>query len=216
LLWAEANHDLRQPLQALVFITRSLSKSLTDAKQQESIRYMQAALTGLQTKLDLLTELSRIESGKSIPTLRPCSLAEICEGLLPEMTALAAAHDVEMRTKFTNIKVTSDASLLSLLVRSLVLNALKVCNPGSLLMAWRRRTQRVSLELYFKGAPVGESQLRGAFVQLLLQKDDPSTSQVGLGLGFMAHLGRSLGHSLESSALPRDGIRLALLLPMTD
>ena len=216
LLWAEANHDLRQPLQAMVFITRSLARSLTDTKQQESLRYMQAALDGLQTKLDLLTELSRIESGKSIPTLRSCSLTEVCESLLPEMNALAAAHGVEMRTKFTPVRVTSDDALLYLLVRSLLLNALKLCNPGGLLMACRRRSQRASLELYFKGVPVSESLGRGAFVQLLQKKDDPTTAQLGLGLGFMAHLGRSLDHSLESTALPGDGVRLALSLPASD
>jgi signal transduction histidine kinase len=213
LLWTEANHDLRQPLQALVFITRSLAQTLHDPKQQEQLRYMQAALKGLQTKLDLLTDLSRIESGKSIPTLRSCSLAEVCESLLPEMSALAAAHGVRMRAKLALAPVTSDMTLLTLLVRSLLLNALKLCNPGDLLIGCRRRAERVRLEIYFRGVPVSEVHGRGAFVQLLIQKDDPTTSEVGLGLGFMAHLGRSLDHALESKSLSRDGVRLALSLP---
>jgi hypothetical protein len=81
-------------------------------------------------------------------------------------------------------------------------------------MGSRRQAERARLEIYFRGAPVSEAHRRGAFVQVLLQNDDPTSSEVGLGLGFMAHLGRGLDHALESKTLSRDGVRLALSLPL--
>jgi two-component system, sensor histidine kinase len=216
ILWAQANHDLRQPLQALFFMTRSLARTLEDAKQQETVKYMEAALRGLQTKLDLLTDLSRIDSGSKAPELRPCSLVEIFQSLLPALSAIAAAQGIRLRSSLSPAIVTSDATLLTLMIRSLILNAFKLANHSDVLVGRRRRADRVSLELYFKGPAVSEAHLRGAFVELTPQKSEPTSSELGLGLGFIAHLGRSLDHAIECSSLPHGGICIALSLPRAD
>lgn len=209
-LWVQANHDLRQPLQALFFMTRSLAR-IADAKVQETAAYMEAALQGLQGKLELLTELSRLETGSKVPRFHTCGLAAVCQSLLPGMTTLAAGQGVRLRTRFVEAQVVSDEQLLSLMVRSLTLNALKLANQPDVLMASRRRDTRVNVEFYFKGAAIGDAQRKGAFVQLS-PKDHPS-SELALGLGFIAHLGQSLDHVLECKTLPRDGVCLALSLP---
>jgi signal transduction histidine kinase len=209
-LWVQANHDLRQPLQALFFMTRSLARA-GDAKVRETAAYMEAALQGLQNKLELVTELSRLEAGSKVPQLCTCALADICQSLMPKMTTLAAGHDIDLRSRLGDAKVVSDGQLLNLMVRSLMLNAIKLANRGDVLMASRKRGKRVSLEVYFKSAPIGDAQTKGAFVQLS-PKDQPS-SELGLGLGFIEHLGQSLDHQLERKILPNAGVRLALLLP---
>jgi signal transduction histidine kinase len=209
-LWAQANHDLRQPVQALFFMARSLARTVDDAGARETITYMDAALQGLQAKLDLLTELSRIESGTKVPELRPCALLEICQELLPSLTALAAKHGVALRSRLRTATVKSDAVLLTLLVRSMILNALKLTNHGDILMGSRRRADSVNVELYFRGA-LGDAQRKSAFVQLS-QKNGPA-SELGLGLGFISCLARRLNHTLAFRPLMQNGVCLALALP---
>jgi two-component system, sensor histidine kinase len=215
LLWAQANHDLRQPLQALFFMTRSLARSLEEPKHQETVTYMELALKGLQKKLDMLTELSRIETGLKIPELSPCPLAETYEALLPAMNAIAVAHGIRLRSRIARVTVLSDATLLTTVIKSLLLHALKLSNRSDVLVGSRRRADKFSLEIYFKGAPLSEAHQRGAFVQIAVQKDEPSASELGLGLGFIAHLCRALNHAIECTPLPRGGMRLALTLPPT-
>ena len=213
LLWAQANHDLRQPVQALFFMTRSLARTLDEAKQQETVKYMELALQDLQTKLDMLTELSRIEIGLKVPALRPCALVEIYHSLLPAMSAIAVAHGIRLRSRVSRVMVMSDATLLATVIRSLLLNALKLANRSDVLVGCRRRADKFSLEFYFKGPPISEAHQQGAFIQLALQKNEPTTSELGLGLGFIAHLCRTLDHAIECTALPRGAMRLALSLP---
>lgn len=213
LLWAEADHDLRQPLHALFYMTRALARSLHEPKQRETIQYMEVALQGLQTKLDLLMELSRIDSGSSVPTLTSCSLKRMCEALSAALTDIARAHGIKLRFRLGPAEVISDQALLSMMVRSLILNALKLANRSDILVGSRRRAGRISLVVYFRAAPLSEGQQRGAFVQLATT---PATSELGLGLGFLAHLGRSLDHSIECRTLPGHGVCLALSLPAAE
>ncbi len=150
-LWAQANHDLRQPLQALFFMTRSLARSLQDQQQRETVQYMEAALQGLQTKLNMLTDLSRIVSGTRLPTLRPCSILEICRAMSDNISALATSRGIRLRFRVSPILVISDEALLGLLIKSLILNGLKLANRGDLLIGSRRRGNRVRLECISRG-----------------------------------------------------------------
>jgi signal transduction histidine kinase len=210
MLWAQADHDLRQPLHALFYMTRTLGRSLPDPKQRETIQYMELALQGLQTKLDLLMDLSRIDSGSSVPTLTACSVHTMCEALSAALADIARAHGVHLRFCVSPGEVVSDQALLSLMIRSLILNALKLANRSNVLVGSRRRLGRIRLEVYFRATPLSEGQQRGAFVQLATT---PATSELGLGLGFLAHLGRSLDHRIECRSLPGSGVCLALSLP---
>lgn len=54
----------------------------------------------------------------------------------------------------------------------------------------------------FQGSPVSDAHQRSAFVQLGLQKNEASTSESGLGLGFLAHLARNLHHGVDCSVPP--------------
>jgi signal transduction histidine kinase len=195
-LWVEANHDLRQPLHALFFMTRSLARSGNDPKLKEIAKYMQAALQGLQTKIDLLTLLSRIECSSTIPLLRPCTLGQIWEDLLGLLSVVAEGQGVRLRSCVHDVCVTSDPVLLSLIVKSLVLNAVKLTTDRDVLIGSRRRALGVSLELYFRGSDVGEMQAKGAFVNVS-SRDEAGSSELGLGLGFIGHLAKRLGHHLD-------------------
>ena len=211
-LWVQANHDLRQPLQALVFMVRSLARGGDPAKVQETASYMEAALGGLQTKLDLLTELSRLECGAKVPTLRPCALAPMCQQVLPALTSIAAGHDITVRSRLFDANVLSDAQLLGLLVRSLALNAIKFASRGAVLMATRRHRQKINLDFYFGGPVIGEQQQKAAFVNV--SPRDGAGVELGLGLGFIAHLARNLDHDVACKTLLEEGVCLSLAMPL--
>ena len=104
---------------------------------------------------------------------------------------------------------TSDPELLSLIVKSLVLNAVKLTTDRDVLIGSRRRALGVTLELYFRGSDVAEMQAKGAFVNVS-SRDEASTSELGLGLGFIGHLAKHLGHHLDCLTRARGTVCLAL------
>ena len=134
--------------------------------------------------------------------------------MLSPLRAIADTQGMRLRcTLSRSVLVTSDVTLLALLVRSLIMNALKLANRSDILIGCRRRAERVNLELYFKGAPVSEALQRGAFVQLTSEHGETASSELGLGLGFIANLGLWLDHSIDCKILPPAGVCLALSLP---
>jgi signal transduction histidine kinase len=192
-------------------MTRSLACGGGDAKRHEILKYMEAALQGMQAKFDLLTLLSRIECQFGAPVLQPCGLGRIWRDLSAGLRATAEGQGVRLRSRVRDIQVTSDPALLPLLVKSLVLNAVKLTNNNDVLVASRRRADASHLELYFRGSEFGEMPHRGAFVNVS-SRDEATSSELGLGLGFVARLANHLGHYLDCTDLARGGVRIALFM----
>jgi two-component system, sensor histidine kinase len=210
-LWAQASHDLRQPVQALLILTRTILFASDDVELRRAVEHMEKALDALQGKLELLTELSRLET----PELRHCSLAELHNRVMAEMEAVAEQHGIGLRSRSPRGVVWSDSKLLVMVFRSLIMNAIRLGHGGDILVGWRRRGAHVRLELYFKAPPIGALQARSALIELRHRSDGKPTGALGLGLGFVAHLCRALGHGLEYTRLPANGQRIAVSLPLT-
>jgi signal transduction histidine kinase len=91
-LWAEVSHDLRQPVQALLLLTHSLSRASGDVGLRRTVEHMEKALLGLQDKLELLTKMSRLEA----PELGLCS--ELHDRVMREMEAIAEQQGIGLRS----------------------------------------------------------------------------------------------------------------------
>jgi signal transduction histidine kinase len=94
------------------------------------------------------------------------------------------------------------------------MNAIRLGHGEGILLGWRRRGDHVRLELYFKAPPISALQARSALIELRDRRDGKPTGALGLGLGFVAHLCRALGHGLEYTRLPANGQRFAVSLPL--
>jgi signal transduction histidine kinase len=210
MLWAEASHDLQQSVQALMLITRTLSGAPDKAALRRAVEHMDKALYGLQGKIELLTELSRLAA----PELHRCALAEVHESVMSEMEVVAEQHGIGLRSSSPRGVVWSDAKLLATVLRSLIMNAMRLGRGEDILIGWRQRGGHVRLELYFKSPPIGAAQARSALIELHNRRDGKPTGALGLGLGFVAHLCHALGHGLEYTRLPETGQRIAVSLAL--
>src|SRR5262245_54457106 len=84
-LWAQAAHDLRQPVQAALLLTNMLDDVSDRAALRRTARHIGATLQSLQEMLEILTLLARIEAGlQSIP-LRAFRIEDDLEPALQEL-----------------------------------------------------------------------------------------------------------------------------------
>jgi signal transduction histidine kinase len=215
LLWAQASHDLRQPVQALLFLTHTiLSDTLDRGMLHRTVERMDDALYGLQAKLELLNELSQLEADRKKPEMRLCSLAELHDCVMRQMESVAEAHGIGLRSRSPHGMVRSDAKLLSMLLKSLIMNAIRLGRGDDILVGWRRRGESVRLEVYFKAPPISAMQAQAALIELRHHIKERTGTVFGLGLGFIGHLSRALEVSLEHQTLSASGQRLSLELPL--
>ena len=213
-LWAQAAHDLRQPVQAALLVTRTLEAETARVEQKRAAHHVAAALESLCEMLEALALLSRIEAGLQVVPLRICQLSNVLKPAMQEMAELAAERGVPLRLRSIKGVVRSNPKLLVIAIRSLLLNAIKFGNGDGMRVCCRRRGSLLIFEVQFKGALLDGGNERNAFVQLSPLADRPIASELGLGLSLLEHLCRRLGHSLHYTKLPQDGQLLAMELPL--
>lgn len=213
-LWARAAHDLVQPVQAVLLLTKTLDRTSGRAEIKRTARHIEAALESLRGMLEVMTLLSRIEAGLQTVPLRSCQLADTLQPVIRDMAEFAAESDMRLRCRRMRGAVRSNPKLLVTAVRSLLLHAVKFGSGGDIVASCRRRGSQLRLEVQFKGLPLDAARERNAFVQLAPRSDSPMASELGLGLALLEHLCRRLGHDLQYTQAPPDGQLLALVLPL--
>src|SRR6202044_2380550 len=76
-----ASHDLREPLQALIFLNGSLRRLSTDPDAVEAMSEQEQAINAISTVLNGLFDIGKHESGAIRPELTDFPVATLFEGL---------------------------------------------------------------------------------------------------------------------------------------
>jgi K+-sensing histidine kinase KdpD len=212
-LWAQAAHDLRQPVQAALLLTNMLDDVSDRAALRRAARHIGATLQSLQEMLEVLTLLARIEAGLQSMPLRACRIADDLEPALQELAELAASQGLQIRMRRLTGFVKSHPKLLVVVGRSVVLNAIKHADGQEIRVSTRRSGNHLRLEVHFSGALLAAESSRHAFVQLAPHSNQ-RIGQLGLGLPLLKHLCARIGHELQYTALAGGRQSLALKLPL--
>jgi signal transduction histidine kinase len=196
-LWAHAAHDLRQPVQAALLLTKMLEAESAQVKQKQVARHVAGALHSLNEMLETLAQLSRIEAGLQVLSLRTCQLSHVLDATLREVAEIAAERGIPLRLRNMRGVVRTHPKLLATAARSLLLNAIKFGTGDGILACCRRRGSQLRLEVHFAGASFDGAIERNAFVQLSPADGRRPATELGLGVSLLEHLCRRLGHSLH-------------------
>lgn len=192
---AAASHDLRQPLQALNLFVYALEGKERDEEKREIISMIRNSLDSLKELLNTLLDISKLEAGVVQANMKDFPAGPMIERIRSELTAIAWANDLELKTVASSAVVHSDPSLLETIVRNLVDNAIKYTEQGKVLVGCRRRDGRVRFEVWDTGAGIPEEQ-RELIFQDFYQVDNEArrrTHGLGLGLSIVRRMARLVG-----------------------
>jgi signal transduction histidine kinase len=212
-LWAQAVHDLRQPVQAARLLAGMLDDTSSGAELQRAAHGIGSALQSLQEMLEALTLIARTEAGLLVVELSACRLAGALEPALRDLAEIAASRDIRLRPGILEEEVRSHPKLLATIVRSLIVTTIRFGDSGEVIIGCRRGRGRVTLDIRFAGPPVDQKIEAHAFVQLAPPGDRDSAGELGMGLALLRRLCRALGHELHYAAPAPGRQRLALIMP---
>lgn len=215
-LWVRAAHDLRQPVQAALLLTRLLHDASDPAELRCTARQIEAVLGSLHKMLEVLTLLSRVEAGLQIVPICTSQLGDVLATTIRETGEIAAKRGIPLRFRNIRGKVRTNPTLLAAATRSLLLNAIKFGDGEEIVACCRRRRNQVNLEVHFRGASLDSASERNAFVELSSRHNSTTAPELGLGLGLLEHLCRLLGHSMHRTKLSGDRQFLTVGLPLAD
>ena len=126
--FAAANHDLRQPLQAMGIYLDILKRKCTPATKPV---VDQLALTSasISTLVEQVLEVTRMEFGGQEPHIERMELAPLFSRLEAEFGPAAKVKGLLFRTVPTNVAVDADPVMLERALKNLVANAINYSNP---------------------------------------------------------------------------------------
>ncbi|MDQ2838877.1 MAG: HAMP domain-containing histidine kinase [Actinomycetota bacterium] len=222
---ANASHELRTPL---AVIQTELDVTLSDPHAAaDELRRMgevvRDATNRAQRLVDALLALARLQGreGQALELSEPVTLNELIPNAVAAAQAEAATRGITITAEGEPVRTTGDPRLLERVIGNLVENAVRYNVPGGWVKIETESEgvgpMRISKIIVLNsGVPVRPDEVEGLF-DAFRRGGRARTGQRGAGLGLSivraivdAHHG-----SIDASAQPAGGLRVAISLPAT-
>ena len=168
---------------------------------------MEASLQALQSMLDELAMLARLEMGLETPKPMPVSLDQVVNRIVRQLSASANQKRVHFGMQLKPVMISADLGLLTTLLTGLIRNAVKATRGDEVQIAIQLRDDVASVEIEFDGQPLTLAQTEATFVELPVESDGVTTFSPSAGLGllsaFAMHVGGALGLELVTNTRQR-------------
>ncbi|WP_144373512.1 ATP-binding protein [Vogesella urethralis] len=204
---ADAAHELRSPLAGLR-VQAELVQLLDDpAARQAAIGKVLASVDRASHLVDELLALSRLEQQQTLP-FAPLSWPAIAENAVAEVAAAAAqrATRIELQLATSGPLTDGDASLLQLLLRNLLDNAVRYSPPGSQVQLQISPQQ---LQVLDNGPGIADEHL-ARIGERFYRPPGQDASGSGLGLSIVGRIARLHGLQLAWHNRPEGGLCVTL------
>lgn len=194
--FAGANHDLRQPLQAMGIYLQILQMQSTP-ETKDVIAQLGATAQNISTLVEQLLEVSRIETGHLDVKMENVNITDLFSDLAAEFAPVAAAKGFFFLTRPLPLTVRTDPLFVKRILTNLITNAIRYSNkPGSKIVLAARRLSggRITIGVYDQGpgiAPAERERIFDAFFRGEAGKH--SETGYGLGLSIVNGLAKRLG-----------------------
>lgn len=194
--FAGANHDLRQPLQAMGIYLQILQMQSTP-ETKDVIAQLGATAQNISTLVEQLLEISRIETGHLDVKMEKVSVAELFAELAAEFAPVAASKGFFFLTRPLPLTVHTDPLFVKRILTNLITNAIRYSRkPGSkiVLAARRLRNGRITIGVYDQGPGISEEDRHRIFEAFYRgEAGKHSETGYGLGLSIVSGLAKRLG-----------------------
>lgn len=215
-----ANHDLRQPFQALRLFHHILMERLANTRDHAIAEKMGEALDAGEKLLHALLEVATLDAGVVRPQLADVPVSAVFEDLLAEFRGMAAEKGLLLRAMPTRMVIRTDRTLLTRMLGDLVRNAIRFTDNGRVTIGCRHQGSRqgrwLRIEVWDTGAGIPPEQLDNIFEDFVQLGNPERDRRQGLGLG-LAKVRRKaalLGHAVEVRSLQGRGSVFAVSVPV--
>ena len=212
---ASASHDLRQPLHAAGLYLAALSRSGLNPRQQHLLKQVRASADAANELLDTLLDFSKVDAGVVKPVARDFPLQAVFHRLERELAPVAEAKGLVFRLRDSVHQAHADPALVEMILRNLLVNAIRYTERGGVLLACRQRQGRLWVEVWDTGVGIAKDQHGEIFREFhqLAQTHSERHQGLGLGLAIVQGLARVMQLSISLDSRPHKGSVFRLGLP---
>lgn len=212
---AAANHDLRQPYQALRLFHGVLQMKARDPEMIEVIGQMDIALSGGEGLLKGLADISTLDVGLLAPRSEDVRIAALCEDIEAHHRPAAEAKGLRFHIKAPDGLLHVDPYLMGRILDNLVSNAVRFTTKGNIRVAFRLCAGRPTFLVKDTGigiAPEHQDSVFEEFYQVGNSARD-RVHGVGLGLAVAKKMATLMGLDLRMKSRIGKGTLFMVSLP---
>ena len=213
--FAGANHDLRQPLQAMGIYLQIL-KSQQTGQNRDVIGQLESASRSISDLVEQILEVSRIETGNIETKIERIRVSDLFDGLASEFVPVAAEKRLIFSTRPKNVSIQTDPQLVARILRNLITNAIRYTTRqgGRITLGARLVGDSVFIGVYDEGPGIPADELETIFEPFYRGSTSRDSAKgYGLGLSIVWVLAKKLGIELSVSSRVGRGSVFRLKLP---
>jgi two-component system, OmpR family, sensor histidine kinase CpxA len=183
-LLSGVSHELRSPI-ARMRLALTIARHAREPERNEMLDRIEQDTVQLDSMLERILTVARLESGQLQPTFAPIDLNDVIEDVLHGANFEAVATGATITYHGSGeIKVTGDAGLLHSAVENLVRNAMFYCGrQGRIDVTLAKANDTAVISVRDNGPGVPEAALPMLFKPFYRVDDSRGTTTGGMGLG---------------------------------
>ncbi|MFT6896275.1 MAG: PAS domain S-box-containing protein [Paraglaciecola sp.] len=209
---ALASHDILQPLNAAQLYLSALQEVPLSNDATNMVNKLSDSINASEALIATLLDIARLDQGELQPELTPINVQTLLQPLVAEFELLASQKGLHLKARLADVWVTTDRTYLYRIMQNFLSNAVKYTASGTVLLAVRKREEKVLLQVWDTGPGIPTDQLNkvfGDFYRISGQQQQG----VGLGLGVVRRLSEKLQANLQVHSRIRHGSCFEITLP---
>lgn len=218
--FAAANHDLRQPLNALGLFIARLRSDGDPVRRAQHMDRVEAALRNMNALFDALLDISKLDAGAVAARPEAFAMAPLLERLETTFSPLAEGKGLRLTVDTSAAWVNSDPVLVERILQNLISNAIRYTDAGSVRVDCETDGERLRIRVRDTGVGMTPQQQARAFDEFYRAgtgahgRDAEWSAGLGLGLSIVDRLARLLGIDIDLQSTPGGGTTIGFALTL--
>lgn len=215
---AAASHDLRQPLQASLAYLSVLARKSAHYDDEDLADRARQPLKAMSDILDVLLDISDLESGHVKPRREDFSIAELIGRVVANTQMQAMEKGLRLSYIPDDFIVHSDPKLLERIIANFVINAIRYTAKGLIGIYCEQVGDKICVSVTDTGIGIPAEAIEAIFedhVQLANPARDRRKG-LGLGLSIAKRIADSLGHRISVHSELGSGSSFSIELPAAE
>lgn len=211
------SHELRTPLNSVIGFSQLLQMETDDPDVLRMLGHINNSGQHLLNLINELLDISRIESGRIIVTLRAVSLDDLITDCVGIITLQANERGLVIEVgEITEDLVRADQQRLRQVLLNLLSNAIKYNRPrGRVIVSTRIHDDTVRISVRDTGLGISPEMVERLFIPFdRLNIESTGIEGTGLGLALSKNLTEAMGGTLTFDSTPGTGSIFTIQLPV--
>jgi PAS domain S-box-containing protein len=211
------SHELRTPLNSVIGFSQLLQMESSDPDVLRMLGHINNSGQHLLNLINEILDISRIESGRVIVTLRAVSLDDLIRDCVGIITLQASQRGLEVEVgDITDALVRADQQRLRQVLLNLLSNAIKYNRPqGRVMVNTEVVEDAVRISVGDTGLGISPEMVERLFIPFdRLNVESTGIEGTGLGLALSKNLSEAMGGTLTFDSTPGKGSVFTIQLPI--